>query len=171
VDVRRGSISFILLLGYLYFRLIGESYALVSIGLVSFVAAAQFAPPILLGIYWKGASRSGALAGLTALGPHHLLNLAGFDPITHAVFWSMLCNIGLLVGVSLFGRQKGLEQLQGAMFVDVYRKRVAGIEEAPLWHGTTRVSDLNPRSSRTTWTWIRSSGSSSRGSWCRRPSA
>jgi Na+/proline symporter len=63
--IRRGSIIFILLLGYLYFRLIGESYALVSIGLVSFVAAAQFAPPILLGIYWKGASRLGALAGLT----------------------------------------------------------------------------------------------------------
>jgi len=41
-----------------------ESYALVSMGLVSFTAAAQFAPAILLGIYWKGASRRGALAGL-----------------------------------------------------------------------------------------------------------
>ncbi len=35
-------------------------------GLVSFCAAAQFAPPILLGIYWKGATLRGALIGLSA---------------------------------------------------------------------------------------------------------
>ena len=35
-------------------------------GLVSFCAAAQFAPPILFGIYWKGASLRGALIGLSA---------------------------------------------------------------------------------------------------------
>jgi hypothetical protein len=38
-----------LLLGYLYFKLVGESYALVTMGLVSFCAGAQFAPPILFG--------------------------------------------------------------------------------------------------------------------------
>jgi signal transduction histidine kinase len=64
--IRRGSIIGILLMGYLYFRLIGESYALVTIGLVSFAAAAQFAPAILIGIYWKGASQRGAIAGLLA---------------------------------------------------------------------------------------------------------
>jgi len=64
--IRRGSILVILLLAFLYFRLIGESYALVTIGLVSFVAAAQFAPAILIGIYWKGATRAGALAGLSS---------------------------------------------------------------------------------------------------------
>jgi len=64
--IRRVSIVAVLLLGYLYYRLIGESYTLVSIGLVSFAAAAQFAPAILFGIYWKGASRRGAIAGLTA---------------------------------------------------------------------------------------------------------
>jgi Na+/proline symporter/nitrogen-specific signal transduction histidine kinase len=174
--MRRGGILLILLLGYLYFRLIGESYALVSIGLVSFAAAAQFAPAILLGIYWKGASRRGALAGLSggfvvwaytlllpsfarsgwipmsfvepgpfgisALGPYHLFDLTAFDPITHSVFWSMLVNISLLVGVSLFSRQKALEQLQAAMFVDVYKKRAMGAGDARLWHGKTQVSDL-----------------------------
>ncbi len=64
--IRRTSIAVIMLLGYLYFRLIGESFALASIGLVSFAAAAQFAPAILLGIYWKGASRRGALTGMIA---------------------------------------------------------------------------------------------------------
>ena len=64
--IRRTAIAVIMLLGYLYFRLIGESFALASIGLVSFAAAAQFAPAILLGIYWKGASRRGALVGMIA---------------------------------------------------------------------------------------------------------
>ena len=48
----------ILLLGYLYFRLAGEAYALVSIGLISFAAVAQFAPAILGGIFWKGGTRA-----------------------------------------------------------------------------------------------------------------
>jgi signal transduction histidine kinase len=65
LGIRRTAIVFIMLIGYLYFRLIGESYALVSIGLVSFIAAAQFAPAILAGIYWRNASRRGAIAGIS----------------------------------------------------------------------------------------------------------
>ena len=45
--IRRGAIVVIVLLGYAYVRLIGETYTLVTIGLVSFVAAAQFAPAIV----------------------------------------------------------------------------------------------------------------------------
>jgi Na+/proline symporter/nitrogen-specific signal transduction histidine kinase len=66
LGIRRGAIVFILLLGYLYFRLAGEAYALVSIGLISFAAVAQFAPVVLGGIFWKGATRRGAVAGLVA---------------------------------------------------------------------------------------------------------
>ena len=64
--IRRGGILAMLLLGYAYFQIIGESYALVTMGLVSFCAAAQFAPPILFGIYWKAATLRGALTGLCA---------------------------------------------------------------------------------------------------------
>ena len=66
LGIRRGAILLILLLGYLYFRLAGEAYALVSIGLISFAAVAQFAPATLGGIFWKGGTRLGALAGLLA---------------------------------------------------------------------------------------------------------
>jgi len=66
LGIRRGAIVGILLLGYLYFRLAGEAYALVSIGLISFAAVAQFAPAVLGGIFWKGGTRRGALAGLSA---------------------------------------------------------------------------------------------------------
>ena len=63
--IRRFTIILVVLLGYAYVRLIGESYALVTIGLVSFAAAMQFVPAIVGGIYWKGATQAGAIAGLT----------------------------------------------------------------------------------------------------------
>ena len=66
LGIRRGAIVLILLLGYLYFKLAGEAYALVSIGLISFAAVAQFAPVVLGGIFWKGGTRRGAMAGLVA---------------------------------------------------------------------------------------------------------
>src|SRR5512140_1547474 len=66
LGIRRSAIVLILLLGYLYFKLAGEAYALVSIGLISFAAVAQFAPAILGGIFWKGGTRAGALCGLLA---------------------------------------------------------------------------------------------------------
>lgn len=66
LGIRRGAILLILLLGYLYFKLAGEAYALVSIGLISFAAVAQFAPVVLGGIFWKGGTRRGAMAGLIA---------------------------------------------------------------------------------------------------------
>src|SRR5258708_25022540 len=66
LGIRRGAIVLILLLGYLYFRVAGEAYALVSIGLISFAAVAQFAPAAPGGIFWKAATRRGALAGLAA---------------------------------------------------------------------------------------------------------
>ncbi|MEO5695593.1 MAG: sensor histidine kinase [Burkholderiaceae bacterium] len=64
LGIRRAAIVGVLLLGYLYFHLAGEAYALVSIGLISFAAVAQFAPAMLGGMYWKGGTRGGALAGL-----------------------------------------------------------------------------------------------------------
>jgi len=171
--IRRMSILVVVLLGYGYFRLIGESYALVSIGLVSFAAAAQFAPAILIGIYWHRASRRGAIAGLLGgfgiwaytllipsfaisgwiprtildhgpwgielLRPYHLLGLEMYDPLTHSVFWSMLVNVGLLVGVSLFDRQTIMERLQATLFVDVFRHGDTG---TMLWSGTATVAEL-----------------------------
>ncbi len=63
--IRRLAIVIILLLGYLYYRLAGEAYALVAIGLISFTAVAQFAPAVFAALYWRGGTREGALAGLS----------------------------------------------------------------------------------------------------------
>jgi Na+/proline symporter/signal transduction histidine kinase len=66
LNIRRWAIAGILLLGYIYFKAAGEAYALVSIGLISFAAVAQFAPVVFGGLYWKGGTRQGALWGLSA---------------------------------------------------------------------------------------------------------
>ena len=61
---RRISIAGILGLGYLYYRVSGGGAALASIGLISFVGVAQILPAMLGGIFWRGATRVGAVAGL-----------------------------------------------------------------------------------------------------------
>jgi Na+/proline symporter/nitrogen-specific signal transduction histidine kinase len=171
LNIRRGAIVLLMVLGYTYFRLAGEAYALVAIGLISFAAVAQFAPAMLGGIYWKNGTRGGALAGLGAgfllwlytlllpsfaqsgwlpasflqqgpfaiawLKPQQLFGLQGLDPISHGLFWSMLANAGLYVGVSLFGRQSALEKTQAVLFVDV--ENGAGVR---LWRGNASVDAL-----------------------------
>src|SRR6516225_9180396 len=119
LGIRRGAILLILLLGYLYFKLAGEAYALVSIGLISFAAVAQFAPAILGGIFWKGGTRTGALCGL----------LAGFAVWMYTLLLPALARSGwlptgfveqgpfgieLLKPLQLFGLS-GLDQISHAM--------------------------------------------------------
>lgn len=64
LNIRRFSIVLILALAYVYDKTIAQYFSLVSIGLVSFAAVAQFAPAVLGGIYWKRASKNGAIAGI-----------------------------------------------------------------------------------------------------------
>lgn len=118
--IRRWAIAAILLLGYLYFRLAGEAYALVAIGLISFAAVAQFAPVIFGGLYWKNATRNGAIAGLVAgfaLWTYTLL-LPSFaksgwlaaDFLTEGLF-----GIALLQPQQLFGLT-GFDELSHSLF-------------------------------------------------------
>ena len=59
--------------------------------------------------------------GIELLRPEQLFGLAGFDSVSHAMFWTMLANVGLYVGVSLFTRPSAAEHGQAALFVDVIR--------------------------------------------------
>jgi Na+/proline symporter/nitrogen-specific signal transduction histidine kinase len=61
---RRLSIAGVLALGYFYFRLSGGSTALAAIGIISFTGIAQVLPAMLGGIFWRGGTRTGAIAGL-----------------------------------------------------------------------------------------------------------
>ncbi|MEO1652809.1 MAG: histidine kinase dimerization/phospho-acceptor domain-containing protein, partial [Bacteroidota bacterium] len=62
--IRRLSILIILHLAYAYYRGLVGNYSLVSIGLVSFVAIAQFAPAMLGAIYWRRANYQGTFWGM-----------------------------------------------------------------------------------------------------------
>jgi Na+/proline symporter/nitrogen-specific signal transduction histidine kinase len=154
--IRRVTILVVLLLGFGFFRISGDALGLVDMGLVSFAAVAQFAPALLGGLWWKGATRNGALAGLVAgitlwaytlllpelaksgwvagpivrdgpfgialLRPQELFGLTGMGPVGNGVFWSLLVNVGLFVGVSLAGRQTPAEAGHAALFVDIDRR-------------------------------------------------
>jgi signal transduction histidine kinase/Na+/proline symporter len=66
LQTKRAVIFGVVLLGYAFKSLIGESHTLVATGLLSFCAVIQFAPAVLFGLCWKGRTRTGALAGLAA---------------------------------------------------------------------------------------------------------
>jgi Na+/proline symporter/nitrogen-specific signal transduction histidine kinase len=172
LGIRRLAIPVLLFLGYLYMRLVGERYALVAIGLISFAAVAQFFPAILFGLFWRRATTPAAFAAIGGgflvwaytlllpslarsgwlpvefveqgpfanadLKPYALFGLNELDPITHSLFWSMLVNVGALVGVSLLTTQSALERTQAALFV----KSLEQAEAGRLWRGTAQLSDL-----------------------------
>ncbi len=62
--VRRLAILVVLLLSYVYYRFISSQFSLVTVGLVSFAAVAQFSPAIIGGLFWKQGNLSGARLGL-----------------------------------------------------------------------------------------------------------
>jgi Na+/proline symporter/nitrogen-specific signal transduction histidine kinase len=64
--IRRAAMIVIMTLGYFYMRHDSSQFALVSIGLMSFAAVAQFAPAIIGGLFWRGATNAGAFAGIAA---------------------------------------------------------------------------------------------------------
>lgn len=174
IGIRRGAIVGILVLGYIYFYLAGEAYALVSIGLISFSAVAQFAPAIIGGMFWKSGNRLGAICGLSAgfliwlytlllpsfaksgwlpvtflsqgfagielLKPQQLFGLQGLDEISHCLFWSLLINTGLYVGIALWRRPDASEHSQAALFVDAHRHTQAA--GSRFWRGSASMDEL-----------------------------
>ncbi|MFI7245361.1 SpoIIE family protein phosphatase [Streptomyces qinglanensis] len=64
--------------------------------------------------------------GIELLRPQQLFGLTGMDPISHAMFWSALVNIGGYVGVSLVGRPTVAEQAQAVQFVDILTEPAGG---------------------------------------------
>ena len=171
LTARRVSIVAILALGLLYFQVTGTE-ALAAIGLIAFAGMAQLVPSLLAGIFWRGATRQGAISGLligasiwiytlllpsfgsefilsaatladgpfgiAALRPQALFGVTGFDPLVHALFWSMTFNFLALVIGSLLSVPTELERLQSALFVDVFRQ---GPNARPVSLGRSATSE------------------------------
>lgn len=126
---RRTLIACIIMAGYGFYRILEHNEGLVQLGLVSFVAVAQFLPGIVGVLYWRRATRWGFIAGLlggigvwtatllipllqtsgamqVSLEPLLLLQQAsGFEKWGFATFWSLAINGVLFVVVSLMSQQ------------------------------------------------------------------
>lgn len=153
INLKRLAILLVIFLGYFYYLSVGDSFMLVNMGLISFLAAIQFLPALLGGIYWPRGNRSGALVGMslgfliwfytlllpsflattpdcsimhyglfgqTLLKPTELFGLTGMDMWTHALFWSMLFNIGGYLACSLLLGQSEQEKEQVRRFIGKY---------------------------------------------------
>jgi signal transduction histidine kinase/Na+/proline symporter len=169
VFFRRLSIFTVLLLAYLYHKLVVADFTLISIGLVSFVAVAQFAPAILGGIFWKLGNKYGAIIGISLgffvwliflIGPtilnvnvhglfgtaHHSVQPEG-DLITTVLFWSLLLNtVGYIAG-SILTKQTALEQNQATLYVDIMHYST-DVDSGVVWKGTAFFPDIKSLLSR-----------------------
>ncbi|GAB2792055.1 hypothetical protein GCM10027040_17710 [Halomonas shantousis] len=90
---RRLTIVVILTLAYGFYRLIAEYSSLASTGMLSFAAAAQFAPALLGGLYWKRGNRLGVIVGMNA----------GFAVWAYTLLLPALVKAGLLAPSWLLG--------------------------------------------------------------------
>lgn len=86
LQCRWAAVALIILTGYLFERAVEESYLLVSIGMISFVAVLQFAPAIIGGIFWRRGNKAGALMGMSG----------GFLVWLHTLFVPTLVKSGWL---------------------------------------------------------------------------
>ena len=146
LNIRRTAIFVILTLAYAYYQVAGDSAALASIGLLSFAAAAQFAPAFFLGLIWKRPTSLSAIwsmgagfgmwlytlflptvldpaSDLMQSGPFglsflHPQHLLGTDmaPLTHGVLFSLLINTLVYCVLSFVREPMAIERMQAGTF-------------------------------------------------------
>jgi Na+/proline symporter/signal transduction histidine kinase len=107
---RRLAIAAVLALGYGYYQVSGGSAALAAIGLIAFLGVAQVLPVMIGGIFWRGATRAGAIMGLvTGLSVWAFTSfLPSFGPgaaLSAAVFTEGLFGLSWLRPQALFGTE------------------------------------------------------------------
>jgi len=130
---RRTLICVIIFAGYGFYLVLQRNQGLVQLGLISFVAVAQFLPGIVGVLYWSRATRAGFIAGLmggstvwamTLLFPlleqsgilHYPVDLLSMqtpedmDPWTFSTFCSLAVNGFLFFTVSLLTRPSAEER-------------------------------------------------------------
>lgn len=155
---RRMLIIGIIMVSYFLYLILERNTGLVQLGLVSFVAVAQFLPGLIGVLFWQRASRAGFLAGL--LGGALVWYLSLIEPLLvnsgifqHAVdlssllgldeqniwafstFWSLAANTSVFVLVSLITQQDADER----------RAVAACFQDNPLLPDSHLLSVLTPQ--------------------------
>ncbi|MDR5866644.1 hybrid sensor histidine kinase/response regulator [Halomonas koreensis] len=95
---RRITIAAILALAYGAYQLIGDFSSLAAIGMLSFAAAAQFAPALIGGLYWKRGNRLGVIVGMNA----------GFAIWAYSLLMPAMISAGVLPAAWLDGGPLGI---------------------------------------------------------------
>ncbi|WP_033136232.1 PAS domain-containing hybrid sensor histidine kinase/response regulator [Aeromonas finlandensis] len=154
LQVRRGAILLILLAAWGLYLWLGDLTSLSRIGYLSFGAVAQFAPALLLGLYWRHGNRKGVYLGLflgVSLWFVTLLVESGLlagSPLAEllappdwpafrelslgawCIFLSLLFNLLGYVAGSLLSRPAVSERLQAANFVGKTSRDTAALYQA-----------------------------------------
>lgn len=125
LTIRRLAIFGILVLAYAYYDVAGDTAALVSIGLLSFAAIAQFAPAFFGALLWRRATALGALAGLSG----------GFLVWGYTLLLPTFAQSGLISDAILMTGPFGIDFLNP--------QSLLGIEADPFIHGTVWSLGVN----------------------------
>jgi len=163
---RRVVIAVIVLAGYGFYVALEHNQKLVELGLISFVAVAQFLPGIVGVLYWDGANRNGFMAGLaggafvwlvflfiplidyggqsqSGFTMQTWLDYTGMDKWTFVTFWSLTVNTSLFVVVSLLTRRSPEEaDAAGACINETFLPRGGVLEVASTGEFTEQLSRL-----------------------------
>jgi len=120
LNARRVAIAAVLALGYGYYHVSGGSAALAAIGLIAFLGVAQVLPALLGGLFWRGATRVGAIMGLVTgfVVWAYTSFLPSFGPgavLSDAIFTQGLLGLSWLRPQALFGTE-AMDPLIHALF-------------------------------------------------------
>jgi signal transduction histidine kinase/Na+/proline symporter len=118
--LRWAAAAIVLLLAFAFERAFGPRYDLASLGLIAFTAVLQLAPAVLGGLFWPGASKAGAVAGL----------LAGFGMWLYTILVPVLARTGWLPESILVDGPFGLEWLVPEGLFDLHTDPVT---HAAMW--------------------------------------
>jgi len=148
LNIRRIAIALLLLLAFVFERIIDQQNHLATIGLLSFVLLAQLAPLVIGALYWRKASTKAALIslivgsiiwlytllipsllpdtlwiangpwGIIWLKPEALLGLSSLDNITHGLLLSLLANSSCYIFISTLSHRSFGEKLQAELFLN-----------------------------------------------------
>jgi len=148
LNIRRITIALLLVLAFIFERIIDKQNHLATIGLLSFVLLSQLTPLVLGALYWRKATSKAALTGLivgsiiwlytlllpslmpeatwletgpfglTWLKPYALLGLSELDKVSHGLLFSILMNTCCFVLISLFSHRSVGEKLQAELFLN-----------------------------------------------------
>lgn len=124
LHLKRFGIFLTIFLGYLYYLVVGSTFMLVNLGMISFAAVCQFVPAMLGGLYWRRGNRTGATIGtllgfITWLYTLFLPSLSTFHTLRHALLDNGPFGISLLKPTALFGLS-GMDMWSHSLFWSMF---------------------------------------------------